>query len=213
MSSACAASSAPHAPTARANASSPGKPSSGAPRRGLQLGAQRVAVEAGRLVGLVLVHRLALHNLAFACVQRRKLVLRLLQGSDFRFDAEQQRDKILQMRRDGDQQRRLLAAVERGRARAGGDEPLRQSGIRRAQEREERRVDASKALGRVQVRKSQSKSELQHQGAFAAAPAAKSDAGRRQDRANPIFYLRDDAATGPSRISIELRRRCGDEEA
>jgi hypothetical protein len=121
-------------------------------------------------------------------------VLRLLQGRDFRFDAEQQRDKILQMRRDGDQQRRLLAAVELSLGRAGRRQPLGQLGIGRAQEREERRIDASKTVGRVQVRKSQSKSELQHQGALQL-PAAKSDArppaGLRKPHILPARRCRD----------------------
>jgi hypothetical protein len=99
-------------------------------------------------------------------------MLRFLQGSDFGFNAEQQRDKVLQMRRNGDQQRRFVAAVERRPVGACRDQPFRQPGIGGAQEREERRIDASKPRGRVQVGKSQSESELQHRGVMRHAPAA-----------------------------------------
>jgi hypothetical protein len=44
------------------------------------------------------------------------------------------------------------------------------------------------------------------------ARAAKSDAGRRKDRANPVFYLRDDAATGSSAHMHRTQALRGDEK-
>src|SRR6516162_11134702 len=50
---------------------------------------QCIGVEASRIVGLVLVHRFALHDLALAGKERRQLALRRLQSAYLALDAEE----------------------------------------------------------------------------------------------------------------------------
>ena len=123
-----------------------------------ELGAQRLAVEGRRLVGLVAVQRLALDDLALAGVDRRELVLRRLQRRDFRFDAEQPGDPVLEVRRNRDQKLRFRESSQRVGRAARGDQARAQRCVGVREMLEKRRVDAAKPGIRVQLGKSETQS-------------------------------------------------------
>ena len=88
-----------------------------------ELARQRRAVERRGGVRLVRVHRLALDEQALDREQRRELVMRRLQRAHLGLDAEQLREEVLEVRRDGEQQvglglRRRAPSGRRGRRRA-----------------------------------------------------------------------------------------------
>jgi hypothetical protein len=73
--------------------------------RSVDCGTQRGAVERRRDIGLVGIHRLALHELSLDGVERRQRVVLRLERLDVGDDAEQAGEKVLDVRRDVDQQR------------------------------------------------------------------------------------------------------------
>ena len=79
---------------------------------GLELRLQRGPVELRRVVGLHLVRGAALDELALDRVQGRELVVARGERAELRLDAEQVGEKIVQMRRDLEDQRRFGLAVE-----------------------------------------------------------------------------------------------------
>ena len=109
---------------------------------GCQLGFERRSVDGCGFFGLYLGHCTALHEHAFAAVQRRQLMMALGQCPHLRFDAEQTRQKILEMRRQRDQQFRLRLAgqVGGGFSRAASS-CARKAGSLSPSEFEESRID------------------------------------------------------------------------
>ena len=149
---ACAAGSPCQRVTARAKASSPAAPSSGAPISRSSCVAQRGRVERGRGVRAVRVHRLALHELALDDVERRELVMPRLERAHLVADAEQRGEEVLEMRRERDQELGLGLAVERIGRVAGGGEARRQRRDRpRAVPRRSGGRCVASAVARVEV--------------------------------------------------------------
>ena len=128
----------------------------------LELRAKHIAVEACRVLWLVLVERLALHDLPLAGEERRELMLRRLQRGHFGFDAEQLRQKILELRRERDQQLRFFLACERigSGARALKAPGERSIGLRKPGA--EDRVQTPQAGRGIEVAKAQPETELEH---------------------------------------------------
>ena len=109
------------------------------------------AVEGHGNVRLVGVHRLALHEKTLHRVQRCKLVMRRFESTYVGLDAEQAREKVLEVRTDRDQQLGFVLARQSLRIRAGRDEARRNSSVRLAKVRDEKSVDAPRALRRIQI--------------------------------------------------------------
>ena len=128
----------------------------------LELRPKRITVEACRVLCLVLVERLALHDLTLAGEERRELMLCRLQRGHFGFDAEQLRQKILELRRERDQQLRFFLARERigTGARAGKARGERSIGLR--EPGAEDRVQPPQAGRGIEVAKAQPETELEH---------------------------------------------------
>ena len=74
------------------------------PEQGFEFAAHCRTVDTCSGIGLVLVHGLALHEQALDAVERRQLVMLPGQGSNFGRDTEQLSDKIIEMRRQCQQQ-------------------------------------------------------------------------------------------------------------
>ena len=111
------------------------------------------------------VHRLALDEQALDRVERRKLVVARLERAHLGFDAEQRRDEILEVRRERDQQLRLVLARSSASGRcARRGEPVGERRVSAAQVRDEQRVDARRALADVEVGEREAGGERERSG-------------------------------------------------
>ncbi len=119
------------------------------------------AVEGGRRVGPVRVHRLALDELALDRVERRQLVVLRLQRPHVGLDAEERAQEVLEMRPERDQEFGLLLAREVRRARTCGGESGRQRRVGLLQVGDEQLVDAGRARRRIEVRERETVRERQ----------------------------------------------------
>ena len=126
-----------------------------------QLGLESGPVELGRLLGLHLVRGAALHELALDAVERGELAVAGGERAEFGLDAEQLRKKIVQMRRDLDDQRRFGLRIKVV-SRARGFELRSQRGFRGAEMVQESGIEPDKAVAFVEFREGQAVSKLQH---------------------------------------------------
>ena len=148
----CAASSCCQRVTALANASSRERRRA---RRGALRARARSAAPSNVAAASALYAFIALRctNCRLHGVKRRQLVVRAPRARALRRSMPNSaREKVLEMRRERDQQLGFLLArrARRGRARAVASR-VGERGVGRAQVRDEQRVDARCALGRVQV--------------------------------------------------------------
>ncbi|HKN07976.1 MAG TPA: hypothetical protein VJ376_00580 [Pseudomonadota bacterium] len=122
-------------------------------------------------------------------------MLRRLQRRDLGLYAEQMRQEILEVRREREQQLRLLLAPEciglGARRREARTEPRVGAGEQGA----EGRVDAGKPIGRIEIGKRQSELKLQHP----ASPVFLARASHRLQRKRPFA----------TRTRARVRRRPG----
>ena len=112
---------------------------------------QRGAVEGSSDVGPVGVHRLPLDELAFDGVERRELVMSRFERAERGFDAEQRAQEILEMRPERDQQLGLGLGREGtgfGACRTQTRDERRICGF---EMRDEKAVEARRALDRIKV--------------------------------------------------------------
>ncbi len=126
-----------------------------------QVGLERGSVELGRLLGLHLVGGAALHELALDAVERGEFVVAGGKGAEFGLDAEQLGEKIVQVRRDLEDQRRFGFRIETG-SRARGFELRSQRGFRGAEMVQECGIEPGKAVALVEFREGQAVGKLQH---------------------------------------------------
>jgi hypothetical protein len=129
----------------------------------LQCTAQCRAVERQRCIALVRVDRLALDELAANGEQRRQLVVAGFERAHVGADAEQLRDEILDMRRDGDQQLGFCLAWQCIGADPCGQQPVGQHRIGRAQVIDEQRIDTCRTRDGVEVGERDAVGERKHQ--------------------------------------------------
>jgi hypothetical protein len=142
--------------TASANARSNAWTSDVAPSSRSELCAQVLAVERGGCVGLVRVHRLALHELALDRVKRRERVMACLERLYFRGDAEQTGEKILDVRCERNEKRRLVLHRQSVGRYARSREASRESRVGGLEVGEKQRVDARRSPTRIEIRERES---------------------------------------------------------
>jgi len=133
------------------------------PEPHLQRTAQSRTVERQRRVALVCVDRLALDELAAHGEQRRQLVVAGFERAHVGADAEQLRDEILDMRRDGDQQLGFRLARQRIGLGARDQQPVGQHRIGRAQVIDEQRIDTCRTSDGMEVGERDAVGERKHQ--------------------------------------------------
>ena len=121
-----------------------------------ELCAQVLAVERGGCVGLVRVHRLALHELALDRVKRRERVMACLERLYFRGDAEQTGEKILDVRCERNEKRRLVLHRQSVGRYARSREASRESRVGGLEVGEKQRVDARRSPTRIEIRERES---------------------------------------------------------
>ena len=114
--------------------------------------AQLVAVDRRRLRGRNALHRAALHEEALHRIERRKRVVPRLQRADFRPDAEEVGQKILEMRRQIDQQVGLVLGRERCGIAPRRDEAVMQRHIARREMGDEGRVERHEPVAGIKPR-------------------------------------------------------------
>ena len=177
--------------------------------RRLDRGAQRRAVERRRDVGLVRVHRLALHELALDDEERCQLVVARLERAHGRHDAEQVRQEVFQVRREREQEVGLGLGRQRVGRRAPRRQPVGEPRIGGAQVLAEQRVDARQAVVRMQV------GEREPVGESEGARHGRSDGlevAPRARQSHPFYPLRH--GRRPGRLDISLvavgGKRAGD---
>ena len=140
----------------------------------------RFDVDFGRIRRLDLVQRAALHEQALDRVKRSELVMARGERLHLGFDAEQASDKIIEMRRDRDQQIRLGLRRQRGRVGTTREQPVAQCGVGFAEEREECGVEPSQSVSRVEIFERKMEVEPQHR---------KGVNYNRRTRSSPFFPL------------------------
>ena len=116
-----------------------------------QLALERAAVERLRILRRDARRRPSLHELALDLMERRQLVVAVRQRRHFVHDAEELSDEPLEVRRDVEDQRRLVLRGDRVRNGACREQALAQRGIRRTEELQERAVDRALAIPPVEV--------------------------------------------------------------
>ncbi len=128
----------------------------------LQPGFESGAVERCRLVRLDLVAGAALHEMALDRVQRRKLVMACGERAEFRPDAEQLGEKVIEVRRDLEDQRRFGLGVERRGIFPRGREPRFQRRVGGAEKIEKGGVELFEAGAAVEFGEGEAERRLQH---------------------------------------------------
>ncbi len=127
-------------------------------RRGekpLQFQGGGLAVNGGGLGGADAADGSFLHETAFHGKQRREFVMALLQRGDLARHAEQFADKILDVRREGDDQIGQFLAVERLGMGAGGEQAALHRCVGGGEMAAKRFVDAHQAFLAVKIFKTQ----------------------------------------------------------
>ena len=127
-----------------------------------QLPLKRNRVERRGLGGLDFGARAPLYEVSFDEVKRRKLVVPACEREHFIGDAEELREKSLQVRSEIEQQRRFGFRLERVRIRTRGSEPRGERRVSGTEELDEPAVDRGEPRAGVEVFEREAPGELEH---------------------------------------------------